>query len=272
MPRTWARRSAVFGPTALDAWIRSLLTGSAAAVPTMNARADIAGLVCAFHRVLPSQADAERFSKAKSLAAMRDLGLLLGSIKRHGAEPVEAVRQAGGVLLLLGRSSGMVPRDTIYHYGPWNASEHRQRMYTGSPQEDTLIRSVRLALPQVEAALSLLVGLRESALEDPAFAITCLQVTRHLTAMVEAIDLVRKHVSPEYFATVLRPYFEDIRIAGSTYLGPAAAHIPLYLVDHVLWSADHSDSAYWRLQEETATYSPPHWRELLAAWTGRSVL
>ena len=51
-------------------------------------------------------------------------------------------------------------------------------------------------------------------------------------------------VSPEFFARELRPYFEDVHVAGRLYMGPAAAHIPLFLVDVLLWASDRGGAQF----------------------------
>jgi len=240
-----------------------------AAVPSMNANADTTALVAALRQLLPDEADIAHFSVAECLAAMRDIGLLIGSIKRHGAEPLVVLPQTERVLIKLGNRTHMVPRDTVYHYGPWNALGVQQRMYTASPEEGVLIRSVRMALPAVESAVRVLTSLRAWEPADQEFASGCAQVADMLEAMVDAIDLVRRHVTPDFFARQLRPYFEEVRVGGVAYFGPAAAHIPLYLVDQLLWSADHPDSVQHEFQRETMAYSPDHWRWLFKVHAGQ---
>jgi hypothetical protein len=87
---------------------------------------------------------------------------------------------------------------------------------------------------------------------------------QHLEGLVRAVDLVREHVAPEFFARVMRPYFEDVALGGHRYLGPAAAHMPLYLVDRLLWSSDCADPSYLGFQCETVQYSLPRWRALFS--------
>jgi hypothetical protein len=235
----------------------------------MNARADVAALARAFRGLLPSEARIAELSIPECLAAMRDLGLGLGSLKRHGVEPLEAIPELEAPLSVLGVRTDMVPRDTVYHYGPWNPPGRRQRMYLGSPQEDALIRSVRLAIPEVEAAIRLLTSLLAIPPEDPLFAATLRQAAARLEAMVCAIDLVRSDVTADYFARVIRPYFEPVSVAGVSYFGPAAAHLPLCLVDTLLWGADHAHAAHRSFQDESVTYSPACWRQLFERVRGQ---
>lgn len=96
-----------------------------AAIPAMNAQADVSALECALRSLIPTEARIGEFSIPECLAAMRDLGLCLGSLKRHGVEPIAAVPQVEAPLVRLSRRTEMVPRDTVYHYGPWNPAGRR---------------------------------------------------------------------------------------------------------------------------------------------------
>ena len=70
--------------------------------------------------------------------------------------------------------------------------------------------------------------------------------------MLETIDAVTAQVSPVFFAQQLRPYFEEITVDGVEYLGPAAAQVPLWLVDLCLWASFLNDSL---------PYALPDWRD-----------
>jgi hypothetical protein len=239
-----------------------------ARVPAMNARADVNALASALRGVLPSDAAVAAIDDAACLAAMRDIGIFLGSLRRHGVEPLVAVPDARRPLLALGGRADMVPRDTVYLYGPWNPPGPRQRMYTGDPAEDVLIHSVRVTAPHLASCLADLEQASDAPTDDPALAALCGQSATHLQAMVGAIDFVREALPPFFFARVLRPYFQEIVVDGQTYLGPAAAHLPLYLIDHLLWSSDHQDAEHHQFQHETARHAPPPARALFSRRDG----
>jgi hypothetical protein len=241
-------------------------------VPAMNRARDVPALVGALRAIAPEASQVGTFAPVACLAAMRDLGIFLGSLKRHGVEPLAALPSLATPLLLLGRGADMVPRDTVYHYGPWNPPGPRQRMYTGEPDEDVLIHAVRTAAP---ALASCLVGLEQALdlpLESGAFVATCQRSEAHLQAMVESIDFVRVALTPLFFARTLRPYFEPVTIDGREYLGPAAANLPLYLVDHLLWSSDHHDVQHLTFQQETVQHAPAPERDLFARQEGQPSL
>ncbi|OHV43323.1 hypothetical protein BBK14_31520 [Parafrankia soli] len=60
-------------------------------LPEMNRRADVTSLVGSLRDLLPDARGLADLDMDDCLAAMRDVGLFLGSIKRHGHEPVGLV-------------------------------------------------------------------------------------------------------------------------------------------------------------------------------------
>ncbi|MFJ9775948.1 monodechloroaminopyrrolnitrin synthase PrnB family protein [Kitasatospora sp. NPDC101157] len=233
-----------------------------------NDRADVPALVAAVRRLVPSLDDVAGYSVEACAAAMRDLGMFLGSIKRHGPEPLPLVPEAVPVLLELGRRTDMVPRDTVHHYTTWNPVGGRQRMYTGDIQEAYLQESVRMVFPHLREGLELCERLSGADVADPKFAVLTEELTAHVETMVSSIDMVVANVSPEFFARVLRSYFEEITVDGRVLLGPAAAQVPLWLVDQAIWAADNSEPQYEEFLRDSVPYSLPRWRELYGRWTG----
>jgi monodechloroaminopyrrolnitrin synthase len=234
----------------------------------MSQRADVDGVVALLRHALPTAAQVSAFSLEECVAAMRDLGLFLGSIKRHGVEPVDAVPEVEPILLDLGARTDMVPRDTVYHYVSWNPVGPRERTYTGQPMERQLISAVRVCLPNLATAVETGRKLVELAPDDVDFAANARELTRLLCCMEESIDTAIREVTPAFFALTMRPYFEEIRVGGTTYLGPAAAHVPLSLIDLLLWASDHCDEEYESFWRESVQFGPPLWRRLYLSWAG----
>lgn len=199
---------------------------------------------------------------------MRDIGILLGSLKRHGVQPVAAVPEVLPVLELLAQRTDMVPRDTVHHYTTWNPLGARRRTYTGHPMEADLQDAVRMTFPSLVAALETCGRLARLEPYDPGFSIALDRTAQYVQSMVDSIDFTLAHVTPEYFATVLRPYFEDIDVAGHAYLGPAAAQVPLWLVDLTLWQCDRSNPEYDGFLQDSVQYSLPSWRAFHARHAG----
>ncbi|MFF9807850.1 monodechloroaminopyrrolnitrin synthase PrnB family protein [Streptomyces coeruleorubidus] len=233
-----------------------------------NEHADVPALVAAVRGLVPSLDEVAGYSLEACVAAMRDLGMFLGSIKRHGPEPVPLVPEVQPVLLELGRRTDMVPRDTVHHYTTWNPTGGRQRMYTGDIQEAYLQESVRMVFPHLREGLELAERLSGSDVADPKFAVLTDELTAHVETMVSSIDMVVANVSPEFFARDLRAYFEEITVDGRVLLGPAAAQVPLWLIDQAIWAADNSEPEYEEFLRDSVPYSLPRWRELYDHWTG----
>ncbi|MFD3483990.1 monodechloroaminopyrrolnitrin synthase PrnB family protein [Streptomyces sp. NPDC058665] len=239
-----------------------------AAVPAMNRDADVPALTVALRTLVPGPDRTASLGVVDALAAVRDLGLLLGSLKRHGAEPLAAVPEALPALQELGRRTDMVPRDTVHHYTTWNPLGDRQRMYTGEAMEGYLQNAVRMVFPALVAALDTCSELAGLEPYDPRFAAALDRTAQHVQAMVDSIDFTVAQVTPDFFARGLRPYFEEVDIAGHDYLGPAAAQVPLWLVDVTLWQSDRSSPEYDAFLDESVRYSLPSWRAFHAAHRG----
>ncbi|TQK51751.1 uncharacterized protein DUF1864 [Streptomyces sp. SLBN-118] len=236
-----------------------------AALPAMNADADVPALTVALRTLVPEPERVAALGITDALAAMRDLGILLGSLKRHGVEPVAAVPEVLPVLEELGRRTDMVPRDTVHHYTAWNPLGARQRMYTGDIMESHLQDAVRMAFPSLVAALDTCAQLARCEPYEPGFALALDRTAQHVQSMVDSIDFTIANVSPVFFATRMRSYFEEIDVGGTDYLGPAAAQVPLWLVDLTLWQCDRSNPAYDAFLDDSVRYSLPSWRAHYAA-------
>ncbi|MBO0511741.1 DUF1864 family protein [Streptomyces beijiangensis] len=234
----------------------------------MNEAADIAALTVALRSLVPGPDRTAAFDTVSALAAMRDLGIVAGSLKRHGVQPLDAAPELLPVLVELGHRTDMIPRDTVHHYTAWNPADGRRRMYTGDPMEACLQDAVRMVFPSLVASLATCEQLAGLEPYDPAFALALRRTDRHVRAMVAAIDYTVAHVSPVYFAQVLRPYFEEFTVDGRDYLGPAAAQVPLWLVDLTLWQSDRSGPSYDSFIAESVPYSLPSWRAFHAAHAG----
>ncbi|MFE9739450.1 monodechloroaminopyrrolnitrin synthase PrnB family protein [Streptomyces sp. NPDC006477] len=239
-----------------------------AAVPAMNAEGDAAALTVALRALVPDPDRAAEWSVGGALAAMRDLGILLGSLKRHGVQPLAAVPEAYPVLELLGRRTDMVPRDTVHHYTTWNPVGPRRRSYTGDPREALLQDAVRTLHPGLVAALDDCGRIARLEPYDPGFPAALDRLARRIRAMTDAIDLAVARVSPEYVAVTLRPYFAEVEVGGRAYLGPDAARLPLWPVDLTVWQCDRPHPAHDASLDESVPYAPPAWRAFHARHRG----
>jgi hypothetical protein len=195
-------------------------------------------------------------------AAMRDVGMVLGSIRRHGQQPCGVVPQIEPVLIAWGHTTQLVPRDTVVHYGAWNPTGDRERMYTGDPQESALIDSVRQAADLIPAMAVWVAAAHSRGWGTPESIAALEMAATHFDTYCANFEMVRANVTPEFFAQQLRPYFEPITVDGRTLNGPAAAFLPLYLVDELVWG--ESQGAHAEMIDDAVQYGPPLWAGLVA--------
>jgi hypothetical protein len=240
-----------------DLYIASLDTLSAdeyvTLVPSLNEKKDTIALVLMLVDILPSMPTAATFDFYQAGAAMRDIGILLGSLKRHGVEPVNVIPELEDKLNLLGHITHLPPRDTLIHYTVWNPAGERHRTYTGTQDEKYLIESVKMAMNPLIQAIFYLKELHTIPLHSPDFVVTCEKVAEHFDAMVKGIVHARRSISPMYFAQELRFYYDPILLNDKMYLGPGAVEMPVFVFDHLLWSANCEDVQY---KEFKNTYVP----------------
>jgi hypothetical protein len=234
-------------------------------LPAFNAAGDTEALLALLRQLLPSPDAARAFSVEAACAAMRDLGILLGSIKRHGLEPQDAVPALRVVLPVLGTISNYPPRDTLLHYTIWNPAGERMRTYTGTEDEKNLIRSVQMAIPPLEAALHHLMQLLDPA-HSQDFPVLTKMVADNLEGLIAGVVYARRNVSTEYFARDMRLYYDPIQLNGASYLGPGAVEMPVFVFDHLLWSSDCRDGEYTAFKSGYLPYVRPVWRLLYEAY------
>jgi monodechloroaminopyrrolnitrin synthase len=246
-------------PLKLDEILRTL--------PKMNEAADVAALTRTLDDALPTHESIAALSPAECLAAMRDLGMYLGSLQRHGVSAFDVLPHATPAFELLGGRTRMIPRETVFHYTCWNPVGERERVYTGHPMERSLINAVRSCVPDLGHAVELARSMLDDDLGGSVHAGKMAALAQHITAADRVMADIIGQVTPAFFAHELRPYFEDIRIAGRRYMGPAAAHVPLFLVDALLWASDHGSADYSAFCREVAAQTLPQWRDRYAEAT-----
>ncbi|MDN0076113.1 DUF1864 family protein [Crenobacter sp. SG2303] len=241
-------------------------------LPALNGNADTAALTQLLRSLAKDIATCRIESAEAALAAMRDIGIVAGSLKRHGIEPVAAVPEIEPPLIALGRYSNMIPRDTVHHYTSWNPPGERRRTYTGDEQERWLQDAVVHVFPNLSASLSISEALSEMDPRDARFAPMIGMLSDASRSMIDAIDSVTSRVSPVFFAQVMRPYFEEFTVEGTPYLGPAAAQAPLWLIDLCVWASDRNQPDYERFLLESVQYSLPPWRDFHARHASKTSL
>lgn len=233
-------------------------------LPTLNEQRDTVALVLMLVDLLPYMSVARGFDVFEANAAMRDLGMLLGSLKRHGVEPVNVIPDLEDKLNLLSSITSLPPRDTLLHYTVWNPQSWRLRTYTGSEDERQLIKSVQLSMGPLKSAIYNLQELHFISIDSQEFSLKCEQVIEQYSGMVTGIVHAKRKVSPSVFATELRFYFDPITLNEQVYLGPGAVEMPVFVFDHLLWGSDCQDATYKEFKTTYVPYVEAHIRQIYA--------
>jgi hypothetical protein len=235
----------------------------------MTKKSEITAL---FRRLLPNLQTVVEADFYDKMAIMRDLGMFLGSLKRHNIEPLQVVPEAEPILLQIANDTDMPPRDTLLHYSVWNPANENMRLYTTSFREAEIVKSLQLATPPLEKALHALDNLYNTHITNADFAKYCEIVTDELEFLIDAIVAVYRKVPPLYFLEDLRPYYEPVMIAGKPYGGPGAVEIPLFLVDHALWASENDRPEYLDMKERGLGNVLPHWRTMYFNLKGKPAI
>ncbi|HEU5473340.1 MAG TPA: monodechloroaminopyrrolnitrin synthase PrnB family protein [Actinophytocola sp.] len=237
-----------------------------ARLPELNARRDVPAITATLSALLPAPPVLAGLSYHECLAAMRDLGMFLASLQRHGVQPIEVVPHAEPVLVELGRRTDMIPRETIHHYTEMNPTGDRQRTLTGDPQESAAIEVVRIAMRRYGAAIGLAERLAGARPDQPEFPLLLTELAGELDAFAAAMDLAHERLTPEFFYGELLPYFDEIDVGTGRYFGPTAAHVPLAVIDTLVWESDHGSGELAEYREWALPYTMPRWRALRVRW------
>jgi len=267
LPEEQAREDALIAgldPLGADGKLRTL--------PDLNKAADVAGLRMLMYDLLPTPVQLLSMSYTQCAAAMRDLGFVIGSLKRHGVEPVQQVPELDYVLDVLGRQTNLPPRDTLLHYTCWNPNGLRMRTYTGTTDEYYLIKSVQQATPSLLQAIFTLNTLHDVSPYSNDYGTYCQQANTQFGGMTAGMAKAIRHVSPRYFAEELRLYFDPIDLHGQVWLGPGAVEMPMFVFDHLLWSAGSTDLTFERFQHTYLPYVLPYLRAMYTEHKARPSL
>ncbi|MFM8912204.1 MAG: monodechloroaminopyrrolnitrin synthase PrnB family protein [Flammeovirgaceae bacterium] len=239
----------------------------------LNKNGDASEIVSFLYASLPSPDILETYSYEDSIAAMRDIGIFIGILKRFGVEPVQAIPELEYVLLVLMVKTNLPPRDTIMHYSFWNPDGLRMRTYSEWPDEKELIISVKIAIEDLIESIVNLAELNEIDTNDPLFVGKCAETRSKLESMVKGIVHSKRNVNPAIFYNELRPYFDPIVVDyNKTYFGPGAVEMPMFVFDHLLWSCDLVDQTFTNFKEGYLPYNLPFIRDTFKSFNDKPSL
>ncbi|GAL82952.1 sensor signal transduction histidine kinase [Sporocytophaga myxococcoides] len=228
----------------------------------LNREKNVQALAEILYKHLPYPERLERFTYNESIACMRDIGIFLGSLKKHGTEPVEVIPELDYVLDVLSDKTNLPPRDTLFHYTIWNPSGLRVRTYTGLSDEIHLIESVKMSMFPLVDAIYNLIELHQTPLNSPAFEEICNIAEENLSGMINGIVYAKRNVSPAVFANELRFYFDPISLYRREFIGPGAVEMPLFVFDHLLWSSETNDEEYVKFKITYLPFNQPDIRDI----------
>lgn len=223
----------------------------------LNKRADLDKLSRRSEQFANAIKRIPRISRLDSLAALRDLGLMAASLRRHGGG-LALAPVLENALYLLSIKTQEIPRDTIYSYGPRNPEGLRQRTFTGTKQEKEFVNSFSVGLASLEQSLAKLLIVSKKHLHDSTLP-EMEGAVFDLSHLVDAIANVRRTITPEFFTSVLRPYFEPIEIRGKVYYAPGGAQMPLLIIDRIIWGS-FSDPIFREYWHSNMPYLPKRLR------------
>jgi monodechloroaminopyrrolnitrin synthase len=239
----------------------------------LNRAGDTKEIIQLLYRTLPVPSVLDSFNYIEAMACMRDLGIFIGILKKHGIEPVEVVPELEYVLLVLMVKTALPPRDTLLHYTMCNPDGARMRTYSGLPDERSLIESVKIAMPSLMEAIFQLQFLHSQNLSGIGFEMYCLELRDKMEAMVMGIVHAKKNVSPAVFSNHLRFYYDAIKVDyNKEYIGPGAVEMPMFVFDHLLWSCDCNDEQYNEFKEGYLPFNLPFVQEAYNEFKGKQSL
>ena len=238
-------------PLELDSELKSL--------PNLNFAKDIKSLNDLLDKAIltASSLDLENLSIAH--ACLRDIGFLISALRKTGVQPALENNSLEKLLLKLGAVTGTVPRETSYHYGICNPTNHRQRVFTSFPDELGLINGVRVFSKGLEEILVDLLQLKFNLSHKIPSSFDFLnRILIKLGETLKEAGDEMKRINPRIFSYELRPYFDPILIDGIAYVGPGGGQVPLLVIDNILFAFELDDSHIYKVfSNEGVKYLTP---------------
>jgi hypothetical protein len=229
-------------------------------IPQLNAAKDtdrIAGELAA----LCKKACFHNRTYYEVLAIVRDLGLLAGSLRRHGRDPMLLVPELESIFLEAGELTNLVPRDTLMHYTTWNPSGDRMRRYTGHEEEPDLIQSIKMSFPAIRDATRHLFEMRDFALHEKRTLHIVYQISFALRRFLVGLHHAIRNVHAEVFIHEFRPFFEPFSVGSKQFRGPGAVTMPLHIFDFLFWGTSELDARYQRFTLDYLPYNTSEMRQ-----------
>jgi hypothetical protein len=249
-----ARRIQDLDPLGADHFMVDIL-------PTLNSLGKVGEVISLSKGIIPSGDKIEAMDGFEARAAIRDLGMVASSIQKHGV-PTRKIPDLERSLILIGMKLDEIPRETVFHYGPWNPADERTRTFTGTEEEKIFIQSFREGMQGLDLSINSLLELQNKSVFDLGFSHTLDLARDGFQKMVSAMVEVRRKVTPDFFSFQMRPYFPALTINGQVYQAPGGAQMPVLLIDRMVWGIDCKDNVYQEYYGENLKYLPKNYREI----------
>lgn len=230
-------------------------------LPVLNNAGKIDEIIQGSKNLIPPEIQVTEMDYVQAQASLRDLGMVASSIQRHGLD-IANIPNLERSLMVIGSKLDETPRETVFHYGPWNPSGKRQRTFTATEGERIFIHSFREGMSGLDESIGNLLDLQSKSTSDLNFGHT-LDVARvGFQKMVDAMVEVRREITPDFFSFQMRPYFPILNINDQDYQAPGGAQMPVLLVDRILWGADQKDEIYQKYYTDAVKYLPTIYRDV----------
>jgi hypothetical protein len=82
-------------------------------------------------------------------------------------------------------------------------------------------------------------------------------------SMRNSIIAVHRNISPEFFTTNIRPYFEPLEVDGEVYAAPGGSQLQLLGIEYALWGCDSADEEYAKYFLENLKYLTAEQKQLM---------
>lgn len=237
-------------------------------LPRLNEARNRAGLHRLLQELVFNGTDASLLTPPEAWAALRDLGFVMGPIKRWGAEPTTVVPALGSYLLALAARAGCLhPRDDVFTLTVANPDDERMRTYTTAPSERAFIDAVGVSMVTMDRTIMDICTMVQEPLHSSRFAACAQEVTATFQGVIDALLSVRTRVDPDWFANRFTRNLEPILIDGLVYHGPSADQTQMLVIDWLLYGQSYPD--YLRFFDSRAQHLRPQHRQIMAHHTDR---
>ncbi|MEZ4868192.1 MAG: DUF1864 family protein [Caldilineaceae bacterium] len=237
-------------------------------LPRLNRAQDVDGLCALLCGLVAAGVDAATLTPPEAWAALRDLGFVMGAIKRWGREPTAVVPALARYLLALAAQANCLhPRDNVFTLTVANPNDARMRTYTGAPSERAFIEAVGHSMITMDRTLVELCVLLEHPLHSAQFSAAATAATATFQGVIDALLSTRTGVDPDWFANQFTRNLQPILVGGAPYHGPSADQTQMLVIDWLLYGQSYP--AYLRFFHSLAQHLRPQHRQIMAWHTKR---